>query len=1409
MSPGATRRAVTPRCIAALRSEAVGFSVGPGSPEPLGVTPDADGVNVAVFSAHATAIELCLFDYAGARELARLTLPERSGDIWHGHIGGVGVGARYGLRAHGPFAPAEGHRFNPNKLLLDPYAIAIDRPFRLHPTMFGYPRERADDLLFDESDSADAMPKAIVGAADPGPRTPALQVPWPQTVLYELHVRGFTELHPDIPTPIRGTFAALADPAAIAHLTRLGVTSVEILPPAAWLDERHLPALGLRNYWGYNPVGWMAPEPTLAPGGWAEVRAAVAALAAAGIETIVDVVFNHSAESDELGPTVSLRGLDNASYYRLAENPRYYANSTGCGHELAAERPAVARLVMDSLRTWARRGGAHGFRFDLATTLGRRADGFDPAAPLLTAMEQDPELRALKLIAEPWDIGPGGYQPGHFPARWGEWNDRFRDTARRFWRGDAGLVGEIATRLAGSGDMFSAKRRASRSINFIVAHDGFTLADLVSYDNKHNEANGERNRDGTDANFSWNHGTEGPADAPAIQAARLRDQRALLATLLLSRGTPMLAMGAELGHSQGGNNNAYAQDNATSWLDWAAGEPALPGFVARLIALRQAHPALHADRFLTGAATDATLLPDVAWRRADGHAMAPADWHNPAAADLVAVLYAQSDRVALVLNRGGAAIEVTLPDPREGHLWRLEIDSGSDAPPAVLMADTLTCPPRAVLAVAEIADAAASATRARRIGVDGELLDRLASAAGIAPEWWDIQGTRHPVGVATKQAILSAMHLPATTSAEARESLGRFAEAHQRRTLPHALVVRQGEAAEVPMAAGPDATGRGTWLVLQDEDGGQTHVRLNPESASRSRVLGADGFESEVLRASLPALPPGRWRMWHEARPDTPCALTVAPPACHLPEALAGGSRRFGIAAHLYALRRAGDQGIGDFSTLSQLGHAAARVGAASVGLNPMHALFPESRERASPYHPSDRRFLDPIYVDLEGDGLGLDAPAPRALLDAHADEMQALAAVALVDYPRVWALKRAVLEAAFAAFDEPRTSTAFEAFRAYGGQTLERFAAFQAIAEIRHGEAWHHWPADLRDAGHTSVEAFAREHARLVRFHTWLQFVADQQLARAAQDAREAGLSLGFYRDLAIGTAPDGAEAWASARELALGMSVGAPPDPFSASGQIWNLPPADPWRLRESGYRGLAGLLGANMRHAGGLRIDHVMGFTRLFWVPDGASGAEGAYVAYPLADMLGELALESTRARCFVVGEDLGTVPEGFRDVLAKDNVLSYRVLWFERDGGGFIPSTRYPAGAVACVSTHDLPTLAGWQAGADIAERARLGLLDAEGAKAAANERQTERTALASALGGPVGAPAVHGFLAASPCALVLAQADDLAGETVALNLPGTDRERPNWRRKVGVPLPELVEAPRARAIIDRMAPGRGG
>ncbi len=1382
-----------------------------GSPEPLGVTISGAGVNVAVYSANASAIEFCLFDDVGQREIRRIQLPERTGDIFHGYVARIGEGARYGFRAHGPFAPGEGFRFNPSKLLVDPYALTIDRPFRLHASMFG---NRPDGRGRDDQDSAAAMPKAVICHPEAA-RLGAELTPWPQTILYELHVRGFSMRREAIPAELRGAFSGLGHPASIEHLTRLGVTTIEIMPAAAWIEERHLAVRGLQNYWGYNPVAFMAPDPRLAPGGWAEIRGAVESLAAAGIETIVDVVFNHTGEGDALGPTLSLRGFDNSSYYRLvADDPAAYVDDAGCGNILALDRPPVIRLVMDSLRTWAMLAGVHGFRLDLATTLGRRPDGFDRSAPLLAAIAQDPILRTLKLIAEPWDVGPGGYQLGAFPAGWGEWNDRFRDDIRRFWRGDAAQLGPLATRLAGSVDAFREKRRPSRGINFITAHDGFTLADLVSYEHRHNQANGEGNRDGTEANLSWNNGVEGPSDDPLIIAARIADQRALLATLLLARGTPMISMGAELGQSQGGNNNAYAQDNDTTWIDWGAANAGLIDWTTQLIGVRRDHPAVWEDRFFAGSVDGDFPEPDVAWLRPDGRPMMPADWEQPDGAVLMVAFAASrsmgSGRLGFVLNRSAAPAEIALPEAGKGRAWRLLADSAApDNDARLVETREFRVGPRSVTIFDDV-PAARPPSDPRR--GSAEALQRLAAASGIAAEWWDVNGGRHLVGDDTKRALLAAMGLPAAQESEAWETLERLAEDRARRPLPYAVTGWADEAAalRIPLPMGLER--RPVRLSLSLPDGGMRSVLLEADSGDIALAVAPDGREHQIWRAVLPSLPVGRYRLQREDEPDFLCALTIAPRRCYFPPALAEGRKRFGIAAQLYSLCRPGDQGIGDFTTLAELAERAAAAGAATVAINPLHALFPNQRERASPYQPSDRRFLDPIYLDIEG---------------AQRDAGASLSQLGQVNYAGVWDLKRGLLEERFKEINkagrshpDSEAAESLAAFVMEGGRSLRRFATFQAIAEAYPRIQWPSWPNGLSDADGIAVEAFAQARPDRVRFYQFLQYLCAHQFGAAAARAGSAGLDLGLLRDLAVGAAPDGAEVWAQPGLFAGSVSIGAPPDTLAPQGQVWGLPAPNPLSMAENGFAAFAELLAANMRYAGGLRIDHVMALTRLFWVPDGAEGADGAYVAYPFEDLLAQVTFESMKARCLIVGEDLGTVPDGLRAALSAADILSYRVLLLEREGLGFKPSASYPAKAVACVTTHDLPPFAGWWEAKDIAERKALHLIDDAAASRLASERETEHSTLLAAIATqdmavssdadspPSGvAAAAHAYVGASPAALVLAQADDLADESFGVNLPGTNTERPNWRRRLGAPLADLFDSPHAQAILGAVRAGR--
>ena len=1354
------------------------FTLRNGTPDLLGVSLDDDGVNVAVFSHNATAIEFCLYDEAGQAELTRLKLPARSGDVFHGHVAGVTAGMRYGLRAHGPWRPGEGHLFNPSKLLLDPYALAIDRVPKLDASMFG----QDEHGRMDDADSGDAMPKGIVTRIAQAPPATCL-TPLADSVIYELHVRGFTMRHPGIPEALRGTFAGLAHPAAIAHLRALGVTAVELMPPCAWMEERHLASSGLTNYWGYNSVGFLVPDPRLAPGGWADVRDAVAALAEAGIETLVDIVLNHTGEGDLAGPTVSLRGLDNAAYFRTTGG--VLANDTGCGNMLALDRPHTVRLAMDCLRAWANYGGVHGFRFDLAAVLGRRAEGFDPAAPLLQAIEQDPVLSRLKMIAEPWDIGPGGYQLGGFPHRWGEWNDRFRDDVRLFWRGDDARLGALATRLSGSADRFHAGRTPSCSVNYVVAHDGFTLADLVSYNAKRNSENGEQNRDGTNDNFSWSNGAEGPSDNPKVNAARGADQRALLATLLLARGTPMLSMGSEFGQSQHGNNNAYAQDNETSWLDWERADHRLLDFTRRLIAVRGSHRGFRLDRFLTGRPVGADGRPDVDWLRPDGQRMGDADW-NAAAGDTLVMILAppagEAGRVALLLHRGRSPVSVTMPATDDGMIWRVLADSLLDRDDVDLANGTMIAGARSVVALVEVTPSKAIAPR----GTDSGMLDRLARSAGVAPEWWETYGTYHRVGDDTKRAILKAMHLPADTTGDARVSLERFAQMRDHRALPQSLVRREGETVKLPLTLPAGFSPRTEWLTIALEDGRQMNVRAGAADAVVAARTAADGRTTQSWILPLPGLPLGRHRIWRDSAPESPCHLTIAPRTAYLPQALRDNARRFGVSAQLYTLRTETDQGIGDFSSLRALGMATRNAGGAVVSLNPMHTMFARQRERASPYQPSDRRFLDPIYLDLP---------------EAGGPEARALSALPAVAYRAVWARKREVLEQQFRMMSEAPPDRDFQAFVADGGVPLHRFAVFEAISELFPDGSWHDWPMALRHPGTDAVAELTRKHADRVSYHQYLQFLCDRQLAHAAVPFAEGGLEFGFVRDLAVGCAPDGGEAWAMADLVAQGVSVGAPPDPFSADGQVWGLPPPVPHLMNRGGYSDFATLLSTNMRHAAGLRIDHALGLSRLYWVPDGARGTYGTYVAYPFDDLLGQIALESHRAQALVIGEDLGTVPDGLREVLTAQDILSYRVLLLEREGRGFKSKSTYPSRAVACVSTHDLPTFAGWQQGADIAERVALLQRSPEDAVGDMAQRDAEKAELEATLGAGDLTALAHAYVAATSCDLVYVQADDLSGEIQAVNLPGTDWQRPNWRRRLHVSLDDLFTNEHATPILD--------
>ena len=667
-----------------------------GSPHPRGAKWDGAGTNFAVFSAHATKVEVCIFDHSGEIEVQRIALPEYTDQIWHGYLPAVRPGTPYGYRVHGPYDPENGHRFNPNKLLLDPYTCAHLGDLKWDPAIFGYQMESMNDLTFDERDSAPFVPKSLV--VDPefdwtGQRD-RKNVPWDNTIFYELHVKGFTKQHPRVPAHLRGTYEGLATKEVLNYIRTLGVTSVELLPIHTFVNDSNLLEKGLANYWGYNSIGFFAPDPRYAANGTESLREfkeMVARFHDAGLEVILDVVYNHTAEGNERGPTLSFKGIDNCSYYRLMpEQQRFYINDTGTGNTVNLSHPRVIQMVTDSLRYWVQLTHVDGFRFDLGTILAREPNGFDNQSGFLKACSQDPVLGTVKLVAEPWDCGPGGYQVGAFPPGWAEWNDKYRDDVRDFWRGHLPAKA-LAERLCASARLFNKQgRRPWACVNFVAVHDGFTLNDVVTYNEKHNDANGEKNQDGSSDNRSWNCGVEGPTEDPEINELRQRQLRNMLATLLLSQGTPLILAGDEFGRTQRGNNNAYCQDNEVSWLDWTLPEKneSLVRFVRKLTTLRHRYPILRRNLFLNGQYTEDLGVRDVTWMHPNGSQLSENDWNSPALRCFGMLLdgRAQSTGIRqrgkeatllIVINGHHEATGFTLPESLGACGWSLAIDTNS------------------------------------------------------------------------------------------------------------------------------------------------------------------------------------------------------------------------------------------------------------------------------------------------------------------------------------------------------------------------------------------------------------------------------------------------------------------------------------------------------------------------------------------------------------------------------------------------------------------------------------------------------------------------------------------------------------------------------------------------------------
>jgi len=1396
-----------------LRYPAVTSGVVPGDPSLQGATFTGEGTSFALYSEHAERVELCLFDDA-AHESARITLPGRTHNVWHGFVPGVGPGQRYGYRVHGPFAPERGHYFNPQKLLVDPYARALDRVTRWSPEL------QSDGASF-AVDSAGVAARSLV--VDPqfdwqGDAPP--RIPWRDTLIYECHVKGLTQLHPGVPAELRGTYLGLCAPPVIEHLKALGVTTLELLPVQQVFSERFLVQRGLSNYWGYNTLGFFAPDVRFAraaerPDPVTEWKIMVQTLHRAGIEVILDVVYNHTGENDPSGPLLSLRGIDNAVYYRLDPQDRSrYIDTTGCGNSLSFDHPQTQKLVMDSLRYWVTEMHVDGFRFDLAPTLARSGQTAELHGRFFAMLAQDPVLSRTKLIVEPWDCGPDGHRTGRFAAGYAEWNDHYRNCLRRFFRGDPGQVGELATRVAGSSDLFSAAGRGPlSSINYVACHDGRSLRDLVTYEGKYNWDNGWDNTDGASDEHAFNWGSEGPSDRQEVQAVRERVMRGLLLSLAVSQGVPMLRQGDELGQTQRGNNNAYPQDNALSWVDWTLrpSEQALLEFTRAAFALRQSLPELRRSQYFVGE------LPgrqrDVVWLRADGAPMASADFHDAGRRSLGMWISAEeSDAPSLLLLWNAHNHPLAFRLPAGGFEPRL--DSAQQIASGMRFEGSYTLEPHSCAVLMSLPTAFAA--RSRATGLDRELLARLAGMYGIADGYTGYSGQQNVTTSATRLTLLAAMGIDASTNAACRAAIAaRETEA----TAPGLDRVRV-------LPEGADAL-RTLGVRLSKAASVQLHYRLELalESgeviASEGRIREASGHASLPLPAATIA--PG----YHELRvmlADGVNAerlysqrLIVTPRACPSPAQLIGERRGCGLWAHVYALQSERSMGLGDLGDLRALVAFAAEQRLDFVGINPMHAVDNHAGV-VSPYYPISRVYGNPVYLDLEDIPELAHSSEARELLASSSvqAELARVRALPRRDYAAAWRFKGRVLRALHKSFvsrdlaQDSERARAYRDFVADHGQGLEDFATFCAIAEALGGDPpiydLHHFPSELRDARSASVARVKKEVAETIAFHMYLQFELSRQIEAAQSDARARGVRIGLYGDLAVGNASGGADVWAHRELFARGVALGAPPDPYSATGQSWGLLPLLPNALAADQYAYFRRLAKSAVRSAGMLRVDHVMGLSRQFWVPDGATAREGGYVRFPFEELCGILALEASRTQTLVVGEDLGVVPSGLRERMEELSLLRSQVVCFERDDSGvFKPPSRYAHAALATINTHDMPPLLGYFNGLDVDQLRVLGILpDDASAERLREERKAGKAALLELLereglwppkegvGDVEWTVAVHQLLARTRSVLVAASLDDLCLETEPLNVPGVaSAEHPSWAKRMRLTIEALA------------------
>lgn len=1365
----------------------------PGKPYPLGATWDGAGVNFALYSENARNITLCLFERSSdTNESYCIPLQERTDYVWHCYVSGIRPGQLYGYRVNGPYSPHEGHRFNPAKILLDPYARAIGRDLTWHPSLYGW---KFPDKL-ETPDYSDSAPYAALGAVVDtaftwgDDRSP--QIPWEDTIIYEAHVKGFTMRHPEVPPELRGTYLGFCSEPVIEYLKSLGVTAVELLPVHHSISEHALVQKSLTNYWGYNTLAYFAPCSRYAVGrretdATYEFKTMVRTLHRAGLEVILDVVYNHTAETDHTGPTISFRGIDNRAYYRLHHDaPHLYQDFTGCGNTLNMNNPRVLQIIMDSLRYWVTEMHVDGFRFDLASALARELYEVDRLASFFDIISQDPVLSKVKLIAEPWDLGEGGYQVGNFPGQWAEWNGQYRDQIRAYWNLRQTRVATMVTRFAGSSDLYaSAGRKTSASINYVTAHDGFTLHDLVTYREKHNETNLWNNTDGHDENLSDNCGVEGETDDPTIQSRRMRRKKAFLATLLTSQGVPMVLAGDERGKTQRGNNNAYCQDNAISYLDWKVSEEAseLLEWTRELVALRKENEVLRRSNFLFGFDPGGSDIKDVYWLNPSGEEMEEARWHERGRAfsvvlpsefgkraDLKRMLEGRT--LFLCFNPEDEPVRFRIPvlfdttwTCRVCSEGRLNAESGLFNPTE----EHCILPPGSWFTLGA---EGICIFEAEQGWLERELdrqsrepdLRQLADELGVVRQFTDLTDKTHVLEGIRLESIIREILPDLPDPFKPDEVLLDLKRQNWNDPLDSCIVCFESELGteegyvEIRLS---EEERDGHSLSISYESGESfKHIPLNHEWLASRTVV--DDIRYEAFHVPLSVDIAAGYYILELLRDGITVdrgLLLISPDHCYVssdngkpegstdegPSATAAKSSKASEKTSAEAgpsdsiLASKWDDGVRNTGVTLQLYsiHSSRSIGAGDFhDLLDLGILLAEDGYQVLGLSPLHALFLNrpelrsPYYPSTRKEihpfyiGCGL-LPEWRSVPDGDRLLQQAafLPEDHKIDYQESMKRKLALLEHAYHAFQRSEDPEVHH--RKDGMQQYMR-----KNPDLR-DHAMFELLLEIENRGSEEDQSWVhgktdneirQRFAGRLGFYEYLFWAARDQFDQVCQIL--AGKGIKVYTDVAVGVATDGADHRSSPELYARKARAGAPPDLFAPTGQDWGIGVWNPQVLKKKAFRPFRDLLRANMIQDGYLRLDHVMWLFRLYWVhPDG-----GTYVYYPYRELTGFLCLESHMNRCTVIGEDLGTVPQEIGDILRKRHMLSWKVFFFERHSDGALRDTSdYPNLSVATLNTHDLPTWNGYWMAADIQDRLECHRFRRdEDAQNAREERQGDRT-----------------------------------------------------------------------------------